>query len=126
MADLVQRLTGDITPEESLTLTDSKIAIHPFMGVLNEVKRGKATVADTVAAYNMTAAQETQLNGLVARFQASTEKTEFARVLKDLLYMGESRIILGTPSPDVSPYIDIAFIQARLEAEIVENGGTWP
>jgi hypothetical protein len=40
--------------------------------------------------------------------------------------MGESRIILGTPSPDVSPYIDIAFIQARLEAEIVENGGTWP
>lgn len=126
MANLVQRLVGDLTPIEEVTLQQTKINIHAFTGALGELKRGKVTRADLITAFQLNAQQESQMDGLIARFQASTEKTEFVRVLKDLLYMGEAELVLGAGSPATSVYQDINFIQTRLEEEITDNGGIWP
>jgi hypothetical protein len=42
------------------------------------------------------------------------------------MFMGEANVIVGNPSPFLSQYRDIAFVQQRLEDEVTENGGTLP
>lgn len=118
MANLVQRLTGDLTPSEELDPQNDKISIHGFMSAIGELKRGKINLATIAAWFNLTAAQQTQLGILRDLYVASTEKTEFANVFKDLLYLGELEIDAN--------YRDIAFIQTRLQQEITDNGGVLP
>lgn len=118
MADLVQRLTGALTPADKVA-GDTKLPIHGFVGALNEMKRGKLVKADVVAVFGLDTAQGNQLDTLVSLFQDSTEKTEFARVLKDVLYMGESNIVINSVDFRV-----IATVNTRLQNEITDNGGT--
>lgn len=109
MANLIERLTS---------ADGEKIAIHAFLGALNEYKRGKITGAELQTAFNLDAAQTTQAQTLVGLLNAAPEKTEFMRVFKDLMYMGEFNLH--------SRYRDITFIQTRLQDEVTDQGGTLP
>ena len=126
MANLVERLTGQLTPAEVLDPENNKLGIHAFVGALSEWERGHFTRASIVSIFNLSAAQENQLDSLKSLYVASTQKTEFVRVFKDLMFMGEANVIVGNPSPFLSQYRDIAFVQQRLEDEVTENGGTLP
>jgi hypothetical protein len=48
------------------------------------------------------------------------------RDLKDILYIGESNVVYGNPSPFVSQYRDLANVNARMERAVVNYGGTVP
>ncbi len=112
MSNLVERITGsNIEPGE-------KIGLHAFLAALNEFKRGKVTQTELISAFALTPAQTNQATTLVGLLNSSTEKTEFMRVFKDLMYLGEANIHLR--------YRDITFIINRLEDEITDNGGTLP
>lgn len=112
MANLIQRLTGDIAGG------DGKIAIHAFSGAFNEWGRGKVTAASVVAAFSLDASQQSQAQSLASLWAAAPDKTRFMRVFKDLMYMGETNIHAN--------YRDISFINSRLQEEVTDQGGTLP
>lgn len=114
MANLVERLVGQLTEAESA----DKIAIHAFMGAMNEWQRGKVTGAEVIAAFSLTAAQQTQATTLAGLWGAAPDKTRFMRVFKDLMYLGETNTH--------SRYRDISYIQTRLQEEVTDQGGTLP
>lgn len=114
MANLVQRLTGDLTEAES----GQKIAIHAFCGAFNEWGRGKVEGTDVIAAFALDAAQSAEATVLAQLWVAAPDRTTFMRVFKDLMYMGETSL-----SPD---YRNVAFILARLQEEVTDQGGTLP
>lgn len=109
MANLIERLTG---------ADGEKMAIHAFLGALNEYKRGKITGSDLVDAFNLDVAQTTQAQTLVGLLNAAPNQTEFMRVFKDLMYMGEVNLH--------SRYRNMTFIQSRLQDEVTDQGGTLP
>jgi len=112
MSNLIQRLTGDISDGET------KIPIHAFCGALNEFRRGKLTGSAIAAAFEMTASQITQAQGLKALIVAAPNRTEFMRVFKDLMYMGETGLSAN--------YTSMSFINSRLQEEVTDQGGTLP
>lgn len=114
MANLVQRLTGDLLGLEQ----DQKIPIHAFLGALNEYKRTKITSAEVISAFDLDTAQTTQLETLKDLLIASPNPTEFMRVFKDLMYLGETNTHFR--------YRDITFVQSRLQVEVTDQGGTLP
>jgi len=114
MPNLIQRLTGATLPEDS----NEKIAIHPFLGALNEYRRGKITGPDIISAFNLDTDQTNQAVALKDLIVAAPQKTEFMRVFKDLMYMGEYGLN--------SNYTDISWVNSRLEEEVTDQGGTLP
>lgn len=90
MATLFQRLCGDI-PEGG----EKRIRVHAFMAALNEVRRGKMTGAEFVAAFELTPAQTNAAQTLGALLGAATNKSEFLIVLKDLLMLAECNVLRG-------------------------------
>lgn len=114
MPNLIDRLTGNLTDAES----DQKIAIHPFTAAFQEWGRGKVQAAEVIAVFALTAAQQAQVSTLAALWTAAPERTEFMRIFKDLVYMGERNLH--------SRYRDIAYINARLQEAVTDQGGTLP
>lgn len=109
MANIVQRLTG---------AAGDKIAIHALCGAFNEWGRGKVTAAEVIAAFNLDAAQQTELATLSALWTAAPDKTRFMRVFKDLMYLGETSTH--------SRYQDITYVNSRLQDEVTDQGGVLP
>lgn len=114
MPNLIQRLTGDLTDAERFD--GQRISIHSFSGAFNEWGRGKVTAGEVISAFNLDAAQQAQAAGLAALWTAAPDKVTFMRVFKDLMYLG------GTNTH--SRYRDISYIQARLQDEVTDQGGT--
>jgi len=114
MPDLIERITGGL----DLADQDHKIGLHSFCAALNEYRRGKITGNEFVEAFELTSAQTNTASVLVGLINAAPQKTEFMRVFKDLMYMGEANLH--------SRYRDISFIQTRLENEVTDQGGTLP
>lgn len=114
MPNLIQRITGDLDPPD----IEDKIGLHAFLGALNEYKRGKVTGLEIVAAFSLTAAQTTQAETLKDLIAAAPNSTEFMRVFKDLMYMGETGLH--------PRYRNIVQVQARLEEEVTDQGGALP
>ena len=115
MATLFERLTGiglDVNDDG----TNGKMGIHSFSGALNELRRGKMTGAEIVAIYNLDAAQTTNAIAIKDLIVAAPQRTEFMRVLKDCLYMGESG----------DYYLTQAELISRLQDEVTDQGGTLP
>ena len=116
MPNLIQRIVGDLTPEERLA--GEKISLHAFVGALGEYRRGKVSGAEFIAAFNLTTAQQNQGQVLSGLITAAPNEALFLDVFRDLLYRGE-----GNLNPR---YRDIALILARLEDEVTDQGGTLP
>jgi len=112
MATLFERLSGIGLGN----LEDQKMAIHAFAGAINEARRGKFTPQQVVTMFSLTAAQGTAAGVLKDYIQAAPNKTEFMRVFKDCLYLAECRVA----------YLTQADFIARLQVEIIDQGGTLP
>ena len=121
MANLVQRITGDLTPAESVDPQQNKLPLHGFIGALQEYARGKLTQQNVVDAFNLDVTQTTNLDALRDLYVAAPDKTEFIRVNKDILYLGESNIVVGG-----NDYRSIATVNTRLQTEVTDQGGTLP
>lgn len=109
MANIVQRITG---------VDGDKIAIHALCGAFNEWGRGKVPASEVIAAFNLDAAQQTQLTTLSTLWTAAPDKTRFMRVFKDLMYLGETNTH--------SRYQDITYVNSRLQDEVSDQGGVLP
>lgn len=109
MANLIQRIVLG---------TDGKIPIHAFCGAFNEYQRGKITSTTLINMFDLDSEQVDQAIILNDLLGAAPNKTEFMRVFKDLLYMGESDV--------GADYKSIVFYLTRLQAEVTDQGGTLP
>lgn len=111
MASLFERLAG-----LNLNEGDDKIAIHSFCGALYEYGTSNLTGQQVAQIYALDASQVTQALALVDIIQAAPNKALFMRVFKNCLYMAESG----------DYYLTLAALVTRLQAEVVDQGGTLP
>jgi len=95
-----------------------KLAIHGFLGALNEFHRGKMAGAEIATMFTLDAAQQAQTIGIVNLLAAAPLPTEFMRVLKDWMYLGELQ--LG------AKYSDMPQVITRMQDEVTDQGGTLP
>jgi hypothetical protein len=121
MADLLQRITGNLTIQEQTDPQQNKIAIHPFVGAFQEGARGKVTQANIISAFNLDATQSTNLSDLIALYLAAPDRITFIRVFKDIMYLGERNKIVGGNN-----YQNTAESVSRLQTEVTDQGGTLP
>lgn len=116
MATLYDRLKGNPEFEHSGNLSERKIPIHAFCGLLNEVRRGKHASNFITIAFNLDTAQVNQMLALRDLFVACPNKEEFIRILKDCLYLAETGY----------DYLTQDDLLARLQEAVTDNGGTLP
>ncbi len=86
-----------------------KIAIHAFQAALAEWQDGGVIRADLVAAFAITADEESDLDWLKGRYAAASDKNRFAKVVDNVLLLAEAGHMYTTK----------AAIQARLNAAAV-------
>lgn len=115
-ATLFERLIGSNLSAGSQLPEDRKMDIHSFCGALNELRRGKITGAEIATMFELDAAQQVQAIAIKDLIVAAPQKTEFMRVLKDCLYMGEAG----------DYYLIQSEFIARLQDEVTDTGGTLP
>lgn len=113
MPTLHQRLIGD--PGLG---SNENIGIHVFMAALHEWQRGKLTSAEVISMFGLDAGQQSQASVLKGLLNAAPDQTRFILVFKDWLYLGETR--------KDARYLYAATLNARLETEITDQGGTLP
>lgn len=95
-----------------------KIPIHSFVASLQERLTGAFSNADIRDMWNLSTADLNQAEALKDLLQAAPDKALFLRVLKDNLYMLESK---------VHPTISTAQqFNTRMQNEVTRQGGTLP
>lgn len=67
------------------------ISIHSFLGALHAWQRGERSRAQVIAEFNLTVADESDLDAIKGWYNGSTDKKLFERVIKDRLYMAEDK-----------------------------------
>lgn len=117
MATLFERMIGQNLPSDG-TASEEKLAIHAFAGALNEMRRGKLLGSEIAAMFNLDVDQQTDAIALHDLIVAAPEKTEFMRVFKDWLYLGETQT-------DAQYLVQANFV-TRLQTEVTDQGGTLP
>jgi hypothetical protein len=127
MTTLFERLVGDNLPEGGSLPEDEKIAIHAFIGAMNEFDKGKLTAQQVSSFFGLDAGQDAEALVLRDKLNAAPDKERFIRVFKDWLYMGEVRLdnqylVIRLDNQ----YLVRATLLARLDEEITDQGGTVP
>lgn len=75
------------------TTEDNKIAVHVFGAGLSELARGAVTKQQLVDAFNLDAAEETELDAIIATYQglgSAVEQYRFIGKLEDVMILSES------------------------------------
>lgn len=106
MATLFERLIGDIPGGD----TDTKIAIHGFQTLLQEVAEGHVSGAEAAAALDLTPAQASDAQALFTVITNSSDPRGTAALAFRLLVMGE------LDYPNLPQYKDQATFVSRLQA----------
>lgn len=110
MATLFERIAG-------LGLETQKLPIHIFMGVLHELRDGRATGAQAKAVLGLDAEQAKQAGWLRDAINNCPDRNKMLRVIKDHFYMAEW--------PGTRQYFgDEASFWAKLDDVITSEGGT--
>ncbi len=100
MANLSDRILNEETdPLLTPGGKDFKISIHGFMAALGELKRGQVTKAQVVAAFDLDASAETDLDALIAKVQGlpnNQARENFRMELHDVLLLAEGDLAYTT------------------------------
>ncbi len=99
MASVFLRL---VKGNENFPGIDDGISIHSFIGALDAWERGEISRADVIASFNLTAADETDLDALKGWYNGSTDKKLFIKVMKDRLYKAEDKSGVVVPGSPIS------------------------
>lgn len=114
MATLYERLSGNNLGEDG----SEKIGIHAFLAAVFEYRRGHLTESEVQAMFNLTPSQVTDGNAFFAMLGLAPNQDRMMRVVKDWIYLAEAK---AAPQ-----YVDSANLFARMQQEIIDQGGTIP
>ncbi len=95
MADLLDRLSGDVEPEA--LSPDNKISVHAFYGALVGLADGQITRAQIEAHFGIptTGEQASQLTTIIAGYQAAADKGRYLTAAHGIFMLQESGIGLS-------------------------------
>ncbi len=79
---LVDRLAGIEQP---------KLPVHGFWAALVEFSQSEINKAGIVTKFDLSAGEQTELDWLITRYQASTNKTKFERLMHVIFILAEER-----------------------------------
>lgn len=99
-------------------LEGEKIAIHAFVGAMYEWHLSKLTGIEMINFFTLDTGQQSQANVLKGLLNAAPNKLAFIRVFKNWMYLGETNTD--------SRYLSAILLNARLEDEVTDQGGTLP
>ena len=71
---------------------DNGIAIHAFSAALREWQVGALSRAQIVATFDLTSGDESDLDFIKGKFQASADKEAFGQSVETVLILGEARL----------------------------------
>lgn len=78
MSDFLDRLQG---------ITEPKLPVHQFQSAIRQYKRGNMTPAEIIAAFSLTAQEQTELTGL--KNQVDANGLDYAQDVSDALELLE-------------------------------------
>lgn len=94
---LIDRLIGSETP---------KIPVHQFYSALIEWNGGATTRANIVAYFGLSSGDENDLDWLAGKFQASSDKREFADRLHGIFMLAEANYTGYTTQTEIVSIIN--------------------
>ncbi len=99
MANLTDRLRPSASdPGRLPSGTSFRIGTHPFMAALGELERGQVTKAQVVAAFDMDATTEADLDAIISLVLGMSfqDRKNFRMELHDVLILSEAGIAYTT------------------------------
>lgn len=94
--------------ERLMGFEDPKIAVHQFMGVMQEISLGFMTGAQGVAAFNLSPSEATEASTLQATIAAEPTANE-----KKLKAVEDERVLM-VAEQHIVPYDTVAAVKTRL------------